>query len=137
VPLLYVWSWEASTEHEHAPTLVEAAESLYQLGRGVDPAWARAEELDDAALERLLERYPGVIHVPAMEANARTGLQCPVPGSLDSLERRFHARRFQQTRLDGARGTSFENAPKPLFRPIRYDRPSTLHVFELIDEGDR
>ncbi len=133
-PLLYVWTWEGPTEH--VSTLVDAAEKLYQLGRGVDGAWARAEELDDDALDRLLTSYAGSVHVPALEASARGGLRCPVPGSLDSLERRFHATRLHKTRFEGARGTAFENAPKPLFRPIRYDRKSALHVFELIDERE-
>ncbi|MBX3212578.1 MAG: type I-U CRISPR-associated protein Cas5/Cas6 [Labilithrix sp.] len=132
VPLLYIWSWEGATEHV-AP-LVEAAEKLYQLGRGVDAAWARAEEIDDAALDDLLAAYAGTIHVPSLEAGARGGLQCPVPGSLDSLERRFHATRIRETRIEGKRATAFENAPKPLFRAIRYDRHAALHVFELIDE---
>lgn len=131
VPLVYVWSWEGPTEY--VASLVGAADNLYQLGRGVDLAWARAEELDDDALELLLNAYPGLIHVPS-ETNARGGLLCPVPGSIDSLERRFHATRLRAIQIEGRRATAFENAPKPLFRSISYDRKSVTHVFELLDD---
>src|SRR5262249_54642201 len=132
--LLYVWSWEGATDHVGA--LLEAADRLYQLGRGVDLAWARAEEVDDAALERLVANYVGVFHSPAPEASTGGALQCPIPGSLESLERRFRATRLRETRVDGKRGTAFENAPKPHFRLVCYDRQPAFHVFELLDERE-
>jgi len=46
---LYVWSFDNGAEH--AKWLCGIADQLYQLGRGVDMAWASAEILDSAELE--------------------------------------------------------------------------------------
>ena len=136
-PLLYVWSWEPADPHggEYAEVLVAAAEHLYQLGRGVDLAWARAELLDDLAVERLLARYPGVLHLPR-GLGGPSGSLCPMPGSLDSLCRRFEVRRIREVIEKKKRTEIFENAPKPVFRPVRYGRHAETVVYDLLDATD-
>ena len=48
VPLLYAWTFEHGADAErHARTICEIADNLYQLGRGVDMAWAKGEIADD------------------------------------------------------------------------------------------
>lgn len=132
-PLLYVWSWEGSSAQ--AEIVVRAAESLYQLGRGVDLGWAQGALLDDDAVELLLGRYPGVVHRPA-GAGDRRGSLCPMPGSFESLERRFAAKRITEV-IDGKRRSEvYQNPPKPLFRAVRYGRREVLRVFDLIDASD-
>lgn len=132
-PLLYVWSWEDG--REHAETLVRASGELYQLGRGIDLAWATAEILDDAGVERLFTSYPGIVHEPAGPGD-QSGSQCPMPGSLASLRRRFAARRIREVGEGRKRSEVFENAPKALFRPIRYGRHFEIASYDLLHEHD-
>lgn len=133
-PLFYVWSWDGDPG-DHPGVLIQAAERLYQLGRGVDLAWARAEIADGESLERLLMRFPGVVHLPGGFGD-RGGSLCPMPGSLASLCRRHDAKRIREV-VDGRhRRELFENAPKPLFRPVRYDRRGTVYVYDLLDARD-
>lgn len=132
-PLLYLWPFDDGAEH--AVVLVGVAEQLYQLGRGIDLAWARAEPLDDASADELLARYPGVVHEPAGPGD-KTGSQCPMPGSLASLRRRFQASRLRETREGKKRSEIFENAPKALFRSIQYGRRFVLESYDLVHEHD-
>lgn len=132
-PLHYVWSWEEGGEH--AEVLVGAAEQVYQLGRGVDLAWARGEVIDDEAVDRLLSAYPGVVHLPS-GPGARSGCLCPLPGSLASLRQRFAAQRIREVIEKKKRTEIFANVPKPLFRLVRYDRRTELVVYDLVDALD-
>lgn len=134
-PLLFAWSWDGGGS-EHAGVLARAADQIYQLGRGVDLAWARGEVLDDDACDTLFATYPGLVHLPSAEAEVGGGTQCPIPGSFDSLVRRFLATRIRETREAGKRVEIYENAPKPLFCPIRYDRKKEILVYEVVYESE-
>jgi len=132
VPLLYAWQFDAREECAvHAGHLCTIAERLYQLGRGVDMAWALAEVIDSDELERRLEAYPGAIYRPC-DGGEGAPLDCPEHGSLDSLCERQAAngQRFAST----ARGTLLlTQAPKPRFRSVRYNSPTTRLLFDLRD----
>ncbi len=132
-PLMYVWSW--TEDVVHGAGLLEAAEQLYQLGRGVDLAWAHAEILDDDGVARVLGEYPGLVHKPAGPGDT-SGSLCPVPGSLASLQRRFEARRIEEVWEGKKRKELFANAPKPLFQAVRYGRRSELIAFDILDASD-
>lgn len=132
-PFLYVWSWVHG--EEHARTLISAAESIYQLGRGIDLAWASGEILDDEATDRLFAGYPGVVHEPAGPGDHRGSL-CPMPGSLTSLRQRFESLRIREV-IDGKKHSEiFENAPKPRFRSIRYGRHVEIASYDLVHADD-
>lgn len=133
-PLFFLWSWNEPSDF--GPVLVEAAEQLYQLGRGVDLAWARGELLDDERVERLLATYPGTIFIPSEETATNAGTQCPIPGSLESLQRRFAATRIREVVDGGKRRQIYETAPKPLFRPVRYNRKKTALLYDLVHEQE-
>src|SRR5690606_35533827 len=45
-PVLYLWEFDAS-ESEQARAILTASERLSHLGRGIDPAWAWGELLDE------------------------------------------------------------------------------------------
>ena len=66
----------------------------------------------------------------------RSGTLCPVPGSLASLRRRFEAQRIREVIEKKRRSEVFENAPKPLFRPIRYGRRAEIVVYDLVHEDE-
>jgi CRISPR-associated protein Csb2 len=134
VPLLYAWQFDAGDE-SLANDIVRLADQLYQLGRGVDMAWATAEILEPDDLEARLSAYPGAIHRPGRVGGA-LALDCPISGSLASLEDRFR-KWSRRLRADGTR-TLLEQPPRPRFRQVGYDCPSKYFLFEIRSaDGDR
>lgn len=130
-PLLYAWA--LPDDSALANSIVEAANDLYQLGRGVDMAWALGEVVDDAALQARLEKYRGVLHKPELGVQGERMLACPVPGSLASLIRRHRtAKLVAEGDGKGAR-TLFTNPPKPRFLSVSYERTRRQVVYELRD----
>jgi CRISPR-associated protein Csb2 len=138
VPLIYAWSFEDGADAErHARTICRIAEELYQLGRGVDMAWATGETLaDQAEVEAQLRAHGGVRWRPNNGGDGKT-LLCPHPGSLASLTERFNKTRGRFKRIGQGRRASllFAQAPKPKFKPVRYNSPSTLLLFEIRKGG--
>lgn len=136
IPLWYAWTFADSEGGlRHADVACRLADGLYQLGRGVDMAWATPEVLDPVHLEERLQNYPGVIHRPSPTGSGMT-LDCPAPGSLQSLEHRFNALgvRFQ-VQSDGK--TLFSQAPKPRFSQVGYDCAVERFLFDIRKlEGD-
>jgi CRISPR-associated protein Csb2 len=134
VPLLYAWQFDAKEEDSmRASEIVTVANRLYQLGRGVDMAWAAAEILDIEALEERLSAHPGAVHRPGRGGGTLL-LDCPTPGSLASLEERFR-KWTQRLRADGTR-TLFAQPPKPRFVQVAYDCPSKQLLFEIRSAHD-
>lgn len=131
-PLLYVWRFDA-TDHDQALRLCVIAERLYQLGRGVDMAWAAAEILDADQTEERLANYDGAVHRPTGGGEG-IALSVPTPGSLASLIARHAHRRFETTQSNRRRAQLFRQPPKPLFRQIGYDSPPTCLLFDLTGE---
>ncbi len=133
VPFLYAWRFEPSDEaSRRADAMCTLAERLYQLGRGVDMAWAWGEILDESELEARLASHGGMLYRP-MKSGSGVFLDCPMPGSLLSLERRFRAQgqRFEVSVEDGKVRVTFTQAPKPRFRSVTYNSPPVLRLFDL------
>lgn len=129
VPLLYIWRFDG--DESQAKCIRSIANGLYQLGRGVDMAWAVGELIelvDEARIETLLSKYPGAIYRPSRGGKG-LALDCPDEGSLTSLENRYKANAHRFTRVNGK--TQFTNAPKPRFRAVAYNSPTTHLLFEL------
>lgn len=134
VPLLYVWRFDDG--EAYAKRICEIADGLYQLGRGVDMAWADAQILnDDGTIEARLAEYQGVIYHPSEGENSSGGtvLNCPEQGSLNSLIERHKAgtQQFCSVKADGSVKTEFTNAPKPRFRSVTYNSPAARLLFDL------
>lgn len=132
-PLLYAWGLPA--DFEHADTIMEAALELYQLGRGVDLAWAHGEVLDDEAWESLLLNYPGEVHRPDPGPGGRR-LACPTSGSLDSLKRRHQTALLRRDGTGRNARVLFTNPPKPRFQDVSYDCEPRRTVYQLRDHSD-
>lgn len=138
--LLYQWHFVG--EEMHAQAIAGLANRLYQLGRGIDMAWASAEILDlDNALAKI-DSGTSRVYRPC-KSGAGPALPCPQPGSLQSLIDRYKAtgERFAvmtepaPTRTDPDHikvvGQTFSQPPKPRFRQVAYDSPPVRLLFEL------
>lgn len=130
-PLMYAWT--VPGEDGPAQALTEAVQAVYQLGRGVDMAWADVRWLDEDALHALLIGYRGVVHQPAHGFAASPSLLCPVPGSLDSLMLRHRAPRLRSESVGKKARTVFTNPPKPRFAAIGYAPLRRSVAYDLQD----
>jgi len=124
VPWIFAWPF-ADDGAPHANKICALSETLYQLGRGVDMAWAWGEILEEAALDAKLGEYNGIVRRPS--AGNGFMLACPTKGSFASLERRHQAPRFQTE--SGQR--VLVQQPKPNYRQISYESPPIRYVFDL------
>jgi CRISPR-associated protein Csb2 len=129
-PLAYAWRFEEG--EDQASRLCAVAGDLYQLGRGVDMAWAWGEIIEAAELEARLRECGGALYRPGGRDAGRS-LNCPQEGSLDSLEHRFRMAGQRFTTIKAGKKTQhlFSQAPKPRFAPIRYDSPPLRLLFEF------
>lgn len=136
----YLW-----TVAPPAPAILAGLDSLarglYQLGRGVDAAWAELVVGDREALEaaevaagRLLFR-PARGHDAGLKAEGAIALRCPGPGSLASIVERYQAEveRFQVVGVGRSRRIQFRQAPRARFREVPYGAGSTRALYELQD----
>jgi CRISPR-associated protein Csb2 len=146
-PLLYAWSFDQDDEAGKSANKVrEIAEGLYQLGRGVDMAWAQAEILSQEEAEHRLAAHGGSIHRPASNAIG-AAMACPARGSLRSLIVRHQAasQRFviqtapaptkKEPNKQKVVGQLFRQPPKARFRQVAYDCPPTRLLFDLSPQG--
>jgi CRISPR-associated protein Csb2 len=138
VPLIYAWTFENGAEAErHACTIRQIADKLYQLGRGVDMVWATGETLaDEAEIEARFRAHGGVRWSPNERGDGET-LLCPRPSSLASLIERFNKARGRFKRIGQGKKASllFAQAPKPSFKPVPYNSPSTFLLFDIRKGG--
>jgi hypothetical protein len=104
---------------------------LYQVGRGVDVAWAWAEIIDAPGVERRLAEHVGTVHRP-IDGEGETFL-CPQRGSLESLEERFDktSKRFIRPGREKGPAVLLAGAPKSRFRSVAYDSPPQRFLFDL------
>ena len=126
-PVLYVWDFESG--EDKARRVCTIAERLYQLGRGIDMAWATGEILDRREVEARLESHPGARHRPLRIGKTAV----PAPGTLDSLVNRHRStrRRLKTVRVGRKSRQLFAQPPKASFGQTGYDAsPRRLH-FEL------
>ena len=126
-PILYVWEFESGLAE--AKQLCDIAFRLYQLGRGIDMAWASGRVVDREKADALLDAHPGPLRTP--RANGETAT--PHRGSLDSLIERYRRKRTRlRTEVTGRRSRQlFAQPPRASFRHAGYDvLPRHLH-FEL------
>lgn len=133
IPLIYAWTCAEDAEtQDHASTVYEIASTLYQLGRGVDMAWAQSEVVGDADAAARLGESGGVLWRPSI-GGAGVSLACPHPNSLVSLTERFKRTRGRFRIVGEGRKVSqqFLQAPKASFSQIVYDSPTTFLLFDI------
>ena len=131
---LYAWPLPERGGDDAPISLASLADGLYQLGRGVDPAWATGETLDDEQLAARLCAHRGTVHRPT-SGDGSIELAVPTGNSFASIVRRFEAALVRlQPAADGK--TNFIQPPKPHFKMVRYDGKPALHLFELRSERE-
>lgn len=132
--LVFVWEVEACPEAERVVALLHG---VYQLGRGVDMAFARGELMSLEAAAAALADHAGEVHRPSPGVSTG-GVSCPRIGTFDSLVRRYAAQseRFAEVRVGRKSSQVFAQPPKALFRQVAYDARAQRLVFELRSATD-
>lgn len=128
----FLYAWPLPDENGDA--LRTLADGLYQFGRGVDPAWAVGETLDDEQLAARLRAHRGTVHRPTSGEGA-SELATPTTSSFASIVRRFDAG-LARLRPSGDGKTNFVQPPKAHFAMVRYDGVPAFHLFELRSEKE-
>lgn len=136
VGLLYAWTFDDG--EEHAQRLCAVAERLYQLGRGVDMAWARGEIIDTDEIETRLAAHGRGIFRPGA-GDGGIVLPSPQRGALASLERRFveMESRFRTGRSGRQAQQIYSQASKPRFAPVTYGGLPQRLLFDLRELTDK
>jgi CRISPR-associated protein Csb2 len=130
----FLYAWPVS-DGADASSLVALANGLYQLGRGVDPAWAIGELLDDDGVAARLRDHRGVIHRPG-RGDGGLELACPTTNSLASIADRFEASLRRLRPESGGGPTRFVQPPKAHFEMVPYGGEAGSHLFLLQREDE-
>ena len=133
-PVVYVWDFDSG--ETEAERVCGIAERLYQLGRGVDVAWAVADILPRDQADGVLMAHAGTLYAPGGSGEGGE-VACPHSGTLASLvERHEQARgRLVWNLSDGMPRQLFAQPPKASFRGVGYQAPPRRLHFELRDES--
>ena len=126
-PVLYVWDFESGKGE--AKRICAVAARLYQLGRGIDMAWARAHVVDRDQADTLLESHCGPVRRPTGNGETAT----PTRGTLASLVTRYERNRTRLTTVGVGRKSTqlFTKPPLAFFARTGYDAPARRLHFEL------
>ena len=126
-PVLYLWDFASGSAK--ATRICAISERMYQLGRGIDMAWASGQILERSAAKAVLESHPGPVRRPGGSGEVVT----PRPGTLDSLVNRYQRNRRRLTTVVTGRKARqlFTQPPKASFRRTGYDSPPRRLYFEL------
>ena len=133
-PVVYVWNFDSGeTEAERVRSI---AARLYQLGRGVDMAWAVADVLPRDQADAILVAHAGALYAPGGGGEGGE-VACPHSGTFASLvERHERGRgRLVWNLSDGKPRQLFAQPPSASFRSIGYGTPPRRLHFELRDES--
>ncbi len=126
-PILYAWDFESG--EAKAKRVCSIAERLYQLGRGIDMAWAHGQVVERVEAQNTLEAHPGALRIPGGTGQVSR----PHPGTLDSLVERYACNRVRlRTENAGRKRLQLFSQPPPAsFGQTGYDTPFRRLHFEL------
>ena len=137
-PIVYCWP-VSGADAGHAPALRAAADGLYQLGRGVDMAWAEAALVQTDEAQRRILGHAGIVYRPTEGADGNHHLLCPRPGLRQSLMARFEGLRLRFRAAGTARKPvrAFVQPPKPRLQRVAYGTEPSRFTFELREPDAR
>ena len=135
-PILYCWELGAS-EKENAHKIIEIADGMFQLGLGIDMAWANCRIINNAEAANLLLHHGGDIYRPFNIGEPDIQLNCYRPGTLKSLKDRFGGSRSRfYTGGDSSNPKLvFKQPPKSLLVKVAYNATPHRFVFDLRKSG--
>jgi CRISPR-associated protein Csb2 len=125
----FLFAWRLHDGISLVDELVNIGDQLYQLGRGVDMAWASGEVLSIEELDARVREYKGTLFRPSSGAGLNA-LACPTRGTLRSLLARFQATQVR-LRPSGTGTLLFSQPPKPHFAHVAYDAGPSRFLYEL------
>ena len=130
-PILYCWIF--GDDDGQATALCALANGLYQLGRGIDIAWAEAVVIDPDEAEQRISRHGGIVYRPSGGGGSGRELLCPRPGLRRSLTARFEGlrTRFRTGGTNRKPIRLFVQPPKPRLAKVAYDARPHRFLFEL------
>ena len=130
-PILYCWIFKG--DGKAATALAVAAKRLYQLGRGIDLAWAQAEITDTESAKQRMAEHPGVLYMPSEGGGSGRELLCPRPSLRSSLTAHFEGMRtrFRPSGDNRRRSHLFVQPPKPRLAKVAYNVEQNRFMFEL------
>jgi CRISPR-associated protein Csb2 len=122
-PLLFIWGFDdAPDARAHARQICFISERLYQLGRGVDMAWASGEVIDETEADARLAAHGGAVHRRS-ETGAGATLAAPGEGSLESL-----IARHQKMRVAGSVSFQLYDREKVFCRGMMDIHPEMINA---------
>ena len=126
-PVMFMWRFESGMGE--AQRICTAATRLYQLGRGIDMAWATGRILDEDEAEAVLASHPGVLRTPGGVGMTAV----PRPGTFASLADRFQRKRERLATVGTGRTSRqlFTQPPKASFAHTGYESPVRWLHFEI------
>ena len=130
-PILYCWPFNGDSKA--ATALAVAARGLYQLGRGIDLAWAEAEITDAESARQRMAEHGGILYMPSGGGGSGLELLCPRPGLRSSLTAHFEGMRTRFRPSGDNRRPShlFVQPPKPRVAKVAYNAEHHRLMFEL------
>jgi CRISPR-associated protein Csb2 len=128
LPFLFAWQFSGDNYSENATIICQLTDRIYQLGRTIDMAWAWAEILHSSELEERLTIYPGIVRYPSP---GNGDVDCPTPGSLESLSQRYAAAAFRFDITTDQKGQTFHRRPKSKWKKVSYKGVDKQLLFEL------
>jgi len=132
--LSYIWPEAAKVmPAEHLARLESIVRHLYQLGRGVDMAFAILERLDDERLDALSAASGMELHRPQQAGQGKT-LAVPARGSLQSVRERYDD--FRRRLQADAKKVHFRQPRKAFSAQACYACPPERQVFTLRNSKD-
>lgn len=136
-PILYCWRFDDG--ESQAKAICDAANGLYQLGRGIDMAWAEAAVIDSDEADRRLLRHGGIVYRPAGNGIVRRELLCPRPGLRHDLMEQFNGTRtkFRTGGTNRKPVLLYVQPPKPRLSKVAYGSPPRRFVFDLRPGDDQ
>ena len=135
-PVMFLWDFDDTPQSQnHAQKICDMSLQLYQLGQGIDMAWAQGEWITAQQKAHCLSSHPGVTYHPSRRGTAKNTLSLaqPMKGSLQILKVRHRGMRRRLSSIDQQKTQkkAFTQPPKPLFRPVLYNAKETYFLFEI------
>lgn len=121
---VFQYLWDAENADRFCSSLEPLVDRFYQLGCGVDMAYAHMDVLNKQQEQHCMQSHPGVIY--RADSGRGNTTRCPQAGSLKYLIKRHAA---QRVRLEN---NTLTQAPKPSFVSVSYNSSPTWLLFDIL-----